>query len=418
MLMWILMFMGKLPLQDAMPLSRVVVSFGALVSLALNVGRHAPDCSRPLIDWCLVKMICPMALLGTLIGAMIDDQTPCLGVLVVLVLMMCGTLLLLLHRAQQQHLEEVSADEASHCIEEFEELLDNTSFRKPTAFLPGWGSLADFEGAARPCPKARCSRLDVLLLVSLTVVVVTGGVLQRHIRACFQEQQRTRGQIIDTELGMSQDFLQPAHAGVLRPAHAELFCHHPVLSVAFWGYAEVWLASKGFASTTLHVLLAVPVWACFATTMFFVHQALRENWSRRSIATYLSVGLVAGVLTSFGICGGLIFSPFFLLVGIDPNVAIATSSTCVVFTSSCMALQYFFIDRIQLQLAIACGAVNAAASLCGTSLAQHLGECSSMKKSYMTLIVAFGLAVSITVSAVKGAEMIQIPQSLPTYTVL
>lgn len=418
-LLWILTFMGSLPLQDAMPLSRVVVLIGSLVSLALNVGRHLPDCSEPLINWLLVKMVVPMALLGTLIGATTHEQAPGSEVLVVLVSMMGCTLILVLHRAQQQHLEELNADQAPQHMEEVEGLLDNKSFEKPTPLLPGWGSSIDFEVASLPRPKTCCSRFDVLLLVSVTILVFSCGALQSHVRACFQEQQQARrGAIhhridhvrkyravvedVDSEFVMSK--------GILRSVHTGPSCRHPVLSVAFWGHAEVWFWRKGLTSKALLLFLALPVCACFGTAMFYVYQALSENCNRRSIACYLSVGLVAGVLTSIaGICGGLVFSPFFLLVGVEPTVAIATSSTCVVFISGSMAIQYFLIDRVQLQLAVAYGSVNAIASLCGTSLMQHLGQ-NCLKKSHMMLIVAFGLAMSFALWAVnfKGTELIQL----------
>merc|ERR1719265_2758326 len=108
---------------------------------------------------------------------MTNEQPPGSGILVVLVSMMAGTLLLLLHRAQQQHLEEVSVYQPSQHIEEVEGLLDDTFFRKPTSFLAGWGSAVDFEIAVPPRPKACCSCLDVILLVSLTIVVCGGGFL-------------------------------------------------------------------------------------------------------------------------------------------------------------------------------------------------------------------------------------------------
>ena len=38
---------------------------------------------------------------------------------------------------------------------------------------------------------------------------------------------------------------------------------------------------------------------------------------------------VAGLHGARLCAGGLIFSPFFLLMGVDPSVAVATSSTCV-----------------------------------------------------------------------------------------
>merc|ERR1719191_17145 len=113
--------------------------------------------------------------------------------------------------------------------------------------------------------------------------------------------------------------------------------------------------------------------------------------------------------------GGLIFSPFFLLMGVDPSVAVATSSTCVVFTSSSTAIQYFLMDRIQVDLALMYGSVNALASLCGTAFVQHIGERWAMKKSYITFIVAFGLAVSIAISSITCSQLVRMAmQGLPT----
>merc|ERR1719161_3483476 len=133
-----------------------------------------------------------------------------------------------------------------------------------------------------------------------------------------------------------------------------------------------------------------------------------EGFSLQIIMCIEFMAIVTGVLAGLvGIGGGLIFSPFFLLMGVDPSVAVATSSTCVVFTSSSTAIQYFLMDRIQLQLAVLYGSVNAFASLCGTAFIQHIGEKWAMKKSYITFIVAFGLAVSIAISSRKCSQLIK-----------
>lgn len=402
MIVSILMFMGDLSPRDAVPVSKAVVFLGAIVSLALNIGRNAAGSSKPLVDMLLLKMVVPMALLGTLIGVMTNEHTPGWGVLVVLVSMMVPTFLLVTRRAQQQHFEERNAEAKMKDIDEAQGLLESDS---PDS--PGW-SVIDAENGKWPPPcslkQAACTWVDFLLLGCLLVIVISGGVMQHHVRACFEQQQK---------MGYGISPLGAPDSNILSTSHS---CQHPVLSVAFWGRAEALLAEKGYVSTMLMVMLAIPVWACFSTGLYYAGHSMKQGWSRNTVACYLSIGLVAGCLAGFvGIGGGLIFSPFFLLMGVDPSVAVATSSTCVVFTSSSTAIQYFLMDRIQVDLALMYGSVNALASLCGTAFVQHIGERWAMKKSYITFIVAFGLAVSIAISSIKCSQLVRMAmQGLPT----
>merc|ERR1719191_2303814 len=96
------MFLGDMSPRDAVPVSKAVVFLGAIVSMALNVGRNASGSSQPLVDVQLLKMVVPMALLGTLLGVMTNERTPGWGVLLVLASMMVPAFLLVLRRAQQQ----------------------------------------------------------------------------------------------------------------------------------------------------------------------------------------------------------------------------------------------------------------------------------------------------------------------------
>lgn len=452
MIVSILMIIGNLTPGDAVPLSKAVVFLGALVSLALNIGRSRGGLSKPLVDCLLLQMIVPMALLGTLLGVMTNERTPGWGVVVVLASMMIPTFFLVLRRAQQQYVEEVNAEKtAKDCkeVDEVQALLDgvratdppgcaaktfdmskeatfdistppdspraNASVRKDdeSSSAPAWEGKVGSQKIKWPPPlhakQASHSTLnDVLLLGLLLAIVISGGVVQHHVKKCYEHHE----QINNRSAIMSRAAFQ----SILPMAPGALSCRHPVLRVAFWGRAEKWLAEKGFVSTTLVVLLVMPIWACFSTAFYYANQAVRQGWSRHTVACYLFIGLVAGSLAGFvGIGGGLIFSPFFLLMGIDPSVAVATSSTCVVFTSSSTAIQYFLMDRIPTQLALTYGAVNAFASLCGTLFVQHVGERWAMKKSYITFIVAISLAVSIAISSVKCTQLIRMAlRGLPT----
>merc|ERR1719276_63545 len=117
---------------------------------------------------------------------------------------------------------------------------------------------------------------------------------------------------------------------------------------------------------------------------------------------YHGMAIITGALAGLvGIGGGLIFAPFFLGMGVEPSIAVATSSTCVIFTSSSTTLQYLLTDRIVMTLALAYGIVNLVASYVGTSFVHWLQDNYGTRKSYITGIVGLGVAISAGLSVTK-----------------
>merc|ERR1719389_1438847 len=101
----------------------------------------------------------------------------------------------------------------------------------------------------------------------------------------------------------------------------------------------------------------------------------QEGWGMRSTLGYSSMALFTGCFAGLvGIGGGLVFSPFMLWMGLAPSVAVATSSTCVIFTSSSTTMQYLFTDRITIALALIYGVCSSIASYVGTSAVHALQE--------------------------------------------
>merc|ERR1719472_710190 len=112
-------------------------------------------------------------------------------------------------------------------------------------------------------------------------------------------------------------------------------------------------------------------------------------------------GCFAGLV---GIGGGLIFSPFILWMTGDPAVAVATSSTCVIFTSSSTTFQYLFTDRITMSLTIIYGIVNLLASYVGTSTV-HMLDTLKNRKTLISGIVLLGVIASVCLSLYKLISM-------------
>merc|ERR1719329_1184135 len=156
----------------------------------------------------------------------------------------------------------------------------------------------------------------------------------------------------------------------------------------------------------MNFTLAIPLTICLAATLYNGwHAVSGGGWRVKDVALYQVMGIFTGAMAGLvGIGGGLIFSPFFIIMGIEPAVAVATSSTCVIFTSSSTTLQYLFTDRVITSLAAIYGVVNLLASWAGTSFVHYLQDNYNTRKSYITMIVAAGVFLSTVLSIVKLVE--------------
>merc|ERR1719213_1192492 len=140
--------------------------------------------------------------------------------------------------------------------------------------------------------------------------------------------------------------------------------------------------------------------------LYFGSQAmLHEGWTMAQVSSYQLMACTTGALAGLvGIGGGLVFSPFFLYMGVDPSIAVATSSTCVIFTSSSTTMQYLFTDRIMMCLTFLYGGVCILASYMGTSLVHYLQEIMPGRKSFISGIVAVGVLISAVLSMFKLSD--------------
>ncbi|KAG8662688.1 sulfite exporter TauE/SafE family protein 3 [Manihot esculenta] len=121
------------------------------------------------------------------------------------------------------------------------------------------------------------------------------------------------------------------------------------------------------------------------------------NWRFLQILLYCSCGIVAGMVGGLlGLGGGFILGPLFLELGIPPQVASATSTFAMVFSSSMSVVQYYFLNRFPIPYASYFVLVATIAALAGQHVVRKivalLGRAS---------IIIFILALTIFVSAIS-----------------
>jgi len=450
----VLMVAGGLTPHDAVPLSKAIVFLGSISSLILNLRRSASrDATgqKPcVIDYNVCRLVVPAALIGTLLGVLLNRRLAGSTIVFVLTAVLVFMTFMVTQTAVKQYwselaMEQGSTDSVRACSGEEDgesgisaEVADSASDREPllsSSPSAGGGRAPSYHAACSsvsltsPSPAAvaelkgnkiaTLSELrtkDVWLSGFVLMIVAVSGVMHFHTEACRAEvlglgiQPTTKR---NSTLLLSSGFRQAVDVFVYSAVdsvdseafegHIQGACLHPLLTTLAGSRMETWMSDARFASLIHSMVLVVPMFVCIALAIFYAQTAINDQkWTLSGVAAYQSMAVATGLLAGLvGVGGGLIFSPFFLVAGMDPSVAVGTSATCVIFTSSSTTLQYVFTDRIVMSLALAYGLVNLVASYVGTSLVHLLQDKCSARKSYITFIVAAGVALSTVLSVVK-----------------
>ncbi|XP_058766425.1 sulfite exporter TauE/SafE family protein 3-like [Vicia villosa] len=120
------------------------------------------------------------------------------------------------------------------------------------------------------------------------------------------------------------------------------------------------------------------------------------QWKFHKICLYCFCGIVAGMVSGLlGLGGGFILGPLFLELGIPPQVASATSTFAMVFSSSMSVVQYYLLDSFPVPYASYLVLVATIAALTGQYVVRKIiaifGRAS---------IIVFILAFTIFLSAI------------------
>lgn len=384
----VLMVFGLLSPKDSVPLSKAIVFFGATVTLVMNL-RRGGLVSKP-FDHEICCLVIPASLIGTLLGVVLNRQTSDFAIVLLLSVLLSGMTVKMFYEAYKSYTEEEGLGASTHL--------------EPGPFVPydsttesgaeGGGGGGGGDGGSRAhrgeaaVPSSHdtsksVKSMEVYVALFMLFIVIVCGVTRYHAGQCLQRMR-------------AEDSLE---------ADAKE-CHHPATMI--WGSSGLrsWMRDDGTAENFLVVMMAFPVAVCLLVVALSSRSLLQDgNWQPSQVLTYVSVGTMTGVLAGLvGIGGGLVFAPFFIVMGVEPAIAVATSSTCVMFTSSSTALQYLLTDRIILSLAIIYGIINVVASFLGTKLVHCLHDNFATRKSYIILIVAAGVSLSACLSFVKLAE--------------
>uniref|UniRef100_A0A803LBW0 Sulfite exporter TauE/SafE family protein n=1 Tax=Chenopodium quinoa TaxID=63459 RepID=A0A803LBW0_CHEQI len=119
------------------------------------------------------------------------------------------------------------------------------------------------------------------------------------------------------------------------------------------------------------------------------------NWRVSQLFLYCCCGIAAGTIVgTLGLGGGFILTPLFLEIGIPPQVASATSTFSMAFSSSMSVVQYYLLKRFPVPYAAYLALVAIAAALTGQHVVSKLITLMGRAS-----IIIFILAATILLSA-------------------
>jgi len=345
----VLMSGGGLTTTDAVPLSKVVILLGALGSLIVHSTRHANTSSGPLICWDSIKVAVPACLLGTSLGVALNPRIPDSCLLFLLAVFLFCISAGVFRQAFVMYREENISEDLP-----VDPVLDVMSL---TPVPPGDGKYG-----------WSATTGSVASLLLLLMLVVCCGIIRELTEKCHD-------------------------AAFYLGWHAELeHCQHPVLKIAFFGEIRGdWFKERSNYITA--ICAAAPVLACLAYGGVGALQA-KPSMSRMRIAIIQLVLFSLGLLGSLtGIGGGVVLSPFFLLLGHGVREAVASSMTCVIFISASSALQYAITNRVRMALAVVYGCINIMGSCAGAYAMYRMA-----RSSLVMVLIGFLVASSFVIA--------------------
>jgi uncharacterized membrane protein YfcA len=363
----------------AIPLSSVTIFGGALANCIFNFFKRHPLGDRPLIDWDLILVMEPLTIAGALIGALINRLLPETFLVVMLVILLGYIGMKTLRKAHtldtvknrlianrgdlnNETLEKANVSDNQGDDVDFEdEYLNNSSISGEKSFHSnGVGALRSMYEKEllfilekeRHVPKRNIIWLVLMSSVILMINMLKGG----------------------------GDFKSPLgfKCGSFLFWIANLF-------MVFW----LLLFSLG---ARFYLLRKHEV----KVKIGYEYLQSDIQWNQRTTTIFPAICSVAGFFAGmFGIGGGIIKGPLMLAMGVNPQVASATSACMILFTSSSNIISYTIFGLLTQDYAIANLLIGFFFSMIVQIMILHLGRKYS-KDSY----IAYSIGCVVLLSAI------------------
>lgn len=322
-------------------LSKCMIMGAAILTVYYNLKKRHPTIDIPIIDYDLVLLIQPMLMLGISIGVAFSVVFADWMVTVLLIIIFLGTSVKAFFKGIETWKKE-------------------TILKKEIATVLESGSTSAGQVEYKPLgsgpndPQDNTKRLEVTILENL---------YWKEIGLLF--------------------FVWVAYLVLQIAKNYTTNCS-----------AEYWLLNL------LQVPVSVGVYLYEAISLYKGRRVIASkgdqgtNWQIGKLVSISACGFLAGIVGGLlGIGGGFIMGPLFLELGIPPQVASATATFGMTFSSSMSVVEYYLLNRFPVPYALYLIAISAIAAYIGQSVMDRVVNIFG-RASLIIFVLSFTIFVS------------------------
>ncbi|XP_038898075.1 sulfite exporter TauE/SafE family protein 3-like isoform X2 [Benincasa hispida] len=164
----------------------------------------------------------------------------------------------------------------------------------------------------------------------------------------------------------------------------------------------------------LQIPISVGVYLYEATSLYKGRKVIASLGGRETefrvgqLAMYACLGMSAGVVGGLlGVGGGSIMGPLFLELGVPPQVATASATFAMMFSSSMSVVEYYLLNQFPVPYAVYLAAVAMIAAYCGQHIVRKVIALLG-RASIIIFVLAFTVFISsLTLGGVGISKSIQ-----------
>ncbi|DBA02502.1 TPA: hypothetical protein N0F65_010974 [Lagenidium giganteum] len=420
---------------EAIPLSKATIFGSAIASFIINARKKHPLArDRPLIDYETMLLMEPMTLAGTIIGVNMNAIFPEWLITVLIVWLLTKTSLRTLAKGKKIWTEEHAADMAvlNNIVSYWKLLPHQSKFKKFRAVARAYLKWKSYK---RAVPVVE-SEKDISNPQEAEVHMLKSTVLSINDDTDDEDDSEdneggslissgSKKKAFDDDLPVTLEEVKQhrrsvpwGDLGVLLLTWVGLV----LFSLAKGGHGSPSITGLSCGSSGYWSLVGASMPFFMVVTLYFgrrisrVHSMMQSCgyeyakgdmvWTKRAVIKYPALCTAAGTAAGLlGIGGGMVKGPLLLEMGVLPQVAAATSSSMILFTSSATTIQFIILGTLPVEHALWHGAVGFLAGIIG-----QFGVGYLIRKYRKTALVIFLIAVVVGVSGgimgVLGARRI------------
>ncbi|CDJ64677.1 hypothetical protein, conserved [Eimeria necatrix] len=386
----------------AVPLSKVTIFGGCLMSVLINVRRRHPKSNAPIINYELAAIMEPFTLLGAIIGVLLNIVMTDFQILACLVLTLSFTSYKTFKKGLAQRAEE------TRILKELEgkgeqDDTENDFGRLHRGHL---GSTAETRAELQQLLPAEDDTPGQLPLKRLANTQDT----TYFTTSCRLFDIQEGSAVVPAALA---EFEKDFYCGTCQVSFLYLVVDsllNVVLLILAGGPVAV-LCGSQWQQGCIYLLFSVHVLGTFLFARWLIRRRQRleaAGCSNKDIQdgglqwltpitafVYPLLSMAAGVLAgAIGIGGGLVKGPLLLEIGLPPLAAVSTANFMIFFTSSANTLQYAILGRLGLVDSICFFLTAFVAGAVGIGCVFHFMK-TTHRQSYLTFLLSFVTLISL-----------------------